>query len=415
MANIEKDSKSYEKNDKRKLAKLAKLENHLRNKYNFFLNEVNGRIEYVERLLASVGPLRQVEILWLLHKVRKAGIWTTKELLFEVLGGEISKRYNPLKKYFEGLGSYGKDGIKDYLDFVRLENEDDRARLEKIFRKWAVAAVKCVYEPKFFNKRCIIFVGPPDTYKTSFLRNILPDRLDDYIKENPVLVNDSKDSRFALTRNLIIMLDEFDKYLGKQDWSSLKAYITTKRVNDRRPYDRHEVQLPRISSFLGTSNKECPLRDETGTVRFVLFKINEKINPSYSDFNTDFFWATAYKLYKEGFDCELNSDEVVKNEESNRSFVHRTTELELLTDFFEKADESNGKFMTTTEVLAKLMEFYPNHTLNRILLGKALTQEGFKRVKKKKRYGYYVKKLASHTTVEPSKGWVLPKNQPPLK
>jgi len=226
--------------------------------------------------------------------------------------------------------------------------------------------------------------------KSTFCRFLCPPAIQNYIAEN---LSIDKDSRILLCRNLLINLDELST-LSKVEINSLKSLFSKDKINERLPYDRRNSILPRRCSFIGSTNQVEFLNDETGSVRWLCFVIDE-IDWNYSSkVNIDLVYAQAYYLFKTGFDYNLSANEVKENEEYNRQFLINSSEKELVTKFLEPGTKDNHKyFWTATDVLL----YISNVTENRVKLssnniGKALKICGFERIKHgiEKIYGYYV-------------------------
>ena len=81
-----------------------------------------------------------------------------------------------------------------------------------------------------------------------------------------------KDARILLCKNFLINLDELSS-LAKKEINTLKSYFSKDQINERLPYDRKNTILPRISSFIGSTNRDTFLDDETGSVRWLCFQI----------------------------------------------------------------------------------------------------------------------------------------------
>ncbi len=160
------------------------------------------------------------------------------------------------------------------------------------------------------------------------------------------------------------------------------------------PYDRRNSILPRRCSFIGSTNQVEFLNDETGSVRWLCFVIDE-IDWSYSQkVNIDMVYAQAYHLFKNGFQYDITAAEVKENDEYNRQFLINTPEKELVTKFLESATKENHKyFWTSTDVLLYITNLTESKVkLSSVNIGKALKLCGFERIKHnpEKIYGYYV-------------------------
>jgi predicted P-loop ATPase len=142
------------------------------------------------------------------------------------------------------------------------------------------------------------------------------------------------------------------------------------------------------------------LQDETGSVRWLCFKI-KSINHDYNntitgkkEINIDDVWSQAYALYKSGFQAELTQEEVKLNEERNAQFNQLSAEMEMLPNFIEPSTAERGEFMTSTEI-HNYMQTWTVIKLNSIMVGRAMAYHKFPKVKNSQtqRYGYFVRRL----------------------
>jgi predicted P-loop ATPase len=214
--------------------------------------------------------------------------------------------------------------------------------------------------------------------------------LQNYIAEN---LSIDKDSRILLCRNLLINLDELST-LSKVEINSLKSLFSKDKINERLPYDRRNSILPRRCSFIGSTNQVEFLNDETGSVRWLCFIIDE-IDWSYSNkVNIDMVYSQAYHLFKNGFEYNLTQEEVKENDEYNKQFQIVTSEKELINKFLRPGTKDNHElFWTATDILLYLAHITENKVkLSPVILGKALKMNGFERVKPtiEQVYGYYI-------------------------
>ena len=309
--------------------------------------------------------------------------------LVALLRSDIIPSYNPFQQYFDGLPKW--DGKTDDISFLaNFIKTRDRERFNRHFKKWMVRVVACALDDSFFNKQAFILVHEKqNSGKSTFCRFLCPPALSDYIAEN---LSIDKDSRILLTRNLLINLDELST-LSKIEINSLKSLFSKDKINDRLPYDRRNSIIPRRCSFIGSTNQTEFLNDESGSVRWLCFIIDE-IDWSYSKkVVMDNVYAQAYHLYKSGYNCNLTADEIKENEEYNRQFQVVSSEKELINKFLSPASkEHHDKFMTATDILLHLTQVTESRVkLNIINIGKALKICGYERVKHglDKVYGYY--------------------------
>lgn len=325
-------------------------------------------------------------------EINKRGIKLGMDKLIAILKSNYVAKYNPFKNYFANLPAW--DEKRDYIgELASYLHCDEAEELLEQFTKWIIRVVKCSLEEGYYNKQAFILVhSKQNSGKTTFCRFLCPPALRDYQAEN---ISDDKDSKIAIAKNFLINLDELSS-LAKHEINSLKSLFSKDIINERLPYDRKNSIIHRVASFLGSTNLAEFLTDETGSVRWLCFEI-KKIDWNYKQ-NIDInkVWAQAFDLYKDGFECEMNVDDISKNEIRNSKFQQLSQEAEMIPNFLLTAEEKDGRatFCSSTDILIYLSSF-TSIRLNKVAIGRAMPVCGFKRVKNSliDRYGYWVIKL----------------------
>ncbi|MBP1838640.1 VapE domain-containing protein [Formosa algae] len=319
----------------------------------------------------------------LIHLNREK-INVTPQMFKTYLRSHFVKHINPIKKYFENLPPWdGKNHIKRYAGYV---NTDDNELFYKQLLKWAVRAIKTVYFNEAINKHVLVLEGGQSFGKSYYLNYLCPPELKKYLYTN---LGVGKDDRIKLAKAFLINIEELD-VMGKYDINAIKALISQVSINERLPYGDKSTLLYRICSFLASTNRAEFLCDDSGSVRWIIFTVLEKLDFSYSkEFNIDDFWSQAYHIFKhdKDFKSELTSEEVRVNEMRNERFTIQTVESEYVLKFYTNSDDI-GDFRTATEIVTELQVM--GQKLNIQKIGSALKKHGFSRVKHAKRqvYGY---------------------------
>jgi hypothetical protein len=361
------------------------LEKHFEIRY----NEVSTQFEYREKGSEDYQPLNENSIF---IRMQLDGLNLSMNNLVAFLKSDFVSHYNPFLEYFKSLPVWDQqtDHIHHLANFVKVSAEE-RNRFDKHFKKWLVRAIKCAIVDDYFNKQAFILVHDrQNSGKSTFCRFLCPPVLRNYIAEN---LSVDKDSRILLTTNLIINLDELST-LSRVEINALKSLFSKDKINDRLPYDRRNSIIPRRASFIGSTNQTEFLNDESGSVRWLCFVIDE-IDWSYKDkVDIDLVYSQAWHLFKSQFQCDLSREEIEENEEYNRQFHIVTSEKELIEKYLEPGTiEKHNRFMTATEILIHLAEKTDGKVrLNAIQVGKSLKLLGFERDRagENRYFGYYV-------------------------
>jgi len=362
---------------------------YLEGKYDIMYNEISHdfQISFKKRAEWSYLNLNSLII-----ELAKAGVDISTGKLEILIRSELIPKYNPIKAYFLSLPKWdGEDHIKKLASYV--PTYDDEAFLYHL-KKWLVRAIKCALESGYFNKQALIISHKGQSSgKSTWCRFICPPELADYMAED---ISNDKDARIQLCRNFLYNLDEL-AVLTKKDVNALKAFFSKTFINKRLPYDRKNTTLPRICSFLGSTNMSSFLNDETGSVRWLCFELMDKIDFSYSkEMKIKNVWIQAYHLaYADpNFNPELTLKDIRENEIRNKKYTKLTTEEELVSKYYKKSDDMSD-FVTASDVLVKLSGLKVR--LSQVNLGRALSGFNFQRVKHPERqvYGYLAKSVFS--------------------
>ncbi len=364
----------------------VKVERFIDSKYDLQFNEVSNEIEYREKngddfLLLNENNLFRV--------LQHNSVRISMANLMSLLRSDFVRVVNPFRDYFDSLPPW-TEGDPDYIQMLADHVvARDQAQFNHHFKKMLVRCIVCALVDNYYNKHAFVLVGKKqNTGKSTFIRFLCPPKLRKYISEN--ISFQEKDNLIGLTENFIINIDEL-AVLNKIEINALKSYFSKEIIKIRHPYDRKPVTSPRRASFFGSTNKSEFLSDETGSVRWLCFEI-EEINFNYSEtIDINQVWAQAYYLYKNGFQYQLNTRELELNENRNQAFQHSTIEIELIQkNFSPGTKENHHAFFTATDFINELgQKISVKTTLSVVTVGKALSYLGYEKVQEYKGGSFY--------------------------
>ena len=160
--------------------------------------------------------------------------------------------------------------------------------------------------------------------KSTFCSILLPEELRGYYTDKFAITSTSGCEQKISTFGLINM-DEFDQYTERM-MTILKNLMQMKKVNYRKCFKAYYSDLPRIASFIGTSNEKSLLTDETGSRRFLCIEVEKPIDCSPIDY-TQLYAQLKFEL-ESGKRYWLSKEEEEEIQLHNRAFYRHSPEEE---------------------------------------------------------------------------------------
>ena len=194
--------------------------------------------------------------------------------------------YHPFTAYFEQLPEWdGKDRVSTLARRV-----SDNPVWVNGFHRWmlGLSAQWMQFHPDTNNANSANSINRANSVapllvssrqglgKSTFCRLLMPDALKAYYTESYDLSSPAS-AEAKLAAYGLINLDEFDK-LSASKMPLLKNLMQASALNIRKAYKRSASALPRIVSFIGTSNREDLLVDRTGSRRFLCVSLEHAID-----------------------------------------------------------------------------------------------------------------------------------------
>ncbi len=374
-----------------------KLEKFIASRFEFRFNEITGMPEY--RSKKKKGHwicMDDYRLNSIVREARLVGLKVaSKNRIAETIESDFARLSNPIQEYFTELDTSNQHDFIGELART-VAPMDGHEMFRKYFEKWLVAAVANVFDlSRCTNHQCFILTGKQGAYKSSWIRNLCPEQLRPYYFEGN-LNPESKDDLFATTANFIYNMDDYFASVTSKKINEFKGFVTKNKVKARRPYGRYPEDLPKICSFIASSNEGQFLHDSTGNRRFLPFEVTAIDIEAAQGIDIDKVWAQAYRLYKAEFQYWLSREDQEELTAHNEQFEVQTLEYELLVSYFEvpTIEDDAEAFVTSSDILSKLLTENPTVRLSKKKLGEALSKAGFERKQKRldgtRRWGYLV-------------------------
>ena len=267
--------------------------------------------------------------------------------------------YHPFDLYFKQLPTWdGTDRVTDLAKRV-----SDTELWTRAFHRWMLA-VTAQWTGRGGEGRRANSVAPllvstaQGLGKSTFCRLLLPPQLRDYFTESFDLTNATA-AENKLASYGLINLDEFDR-LPASRMPQLKNLMQMEALRVRRAYRRTAEALPRIASFIGTSNRRDLLTDLSGSRRFICVEVEHPIDCN-TPIDYEQLYAQLLHELENGERCWFSKEEENEIQQANRPFYRVTPAEELVSSCFRFAEpgEQGARLMSAAEIYATVKKKNP--------------------------------------------------------
>ena len=267
--------------------------------------------------------------------------------------------YHPFELYFKNLPEWdGKDRVTELAK--RVSDKDVWIRS---FHRWMLAVTAqwtgSGNRGRRANSVAPLLVSPTQGLgKSTFCRMLLPQELRDYFTESFDLTKTSS-AENKLASYGLINLDEFDR-LPASRMPQLKNLMQMEDLRVRRAYRRSAESLPRIASFIGTSNRRDLLTDLSGSRRFICVEVEHAIDCTTPIDHAQLYAQLLHEL-NNGERCWFSKAEEAEIQAANRPFYRITPAEELIGSCFAfaEAGEQGARLMSAADIYTVLKKKNP--------------------------------------------------------
>lgn len=349
------------------------LINHVRKHMILSRNVITDKLQYTSIFNPRIQGEMTVDKMWFYCQNNgfDYNLWQVQSWL----NSTAVEEFDPFRNYFNSIPEWdGVDHIGKLASHVKLSN-GDMEYFKIQLKKHLVRSVACSLGEEV-NRFVLVFSGEKQyTGKSTFIQFLTPPVLIEYYCESPL--RGGKDDSLKLSETFIINLEELST-LSNRDVNELKAFISAKTTNERRPYARSSKLRVRRTNFFASTNRDQFLVDDTGNTRWLVFSVDGFDWKYKAEIDINKVWAQAYHLYRCGETGLLTQEEIVTQSEINKQYEYRSIEHEAIMQHFLPVSAKIGEFWSTVKIHTHLTRRYEKLcNFNQFTVGRAMKQLGF--------------------------------------
>lgn len=368
---------------------MLQMEAFLEEHYEFRFNRLTEETEYRVRKekSRSFSVVGQRELNSFCIAARKDGIdcWDRDVSRF-IFSGNIAE-YHPFHLFMDELPVWdGTDRVEALARRV-----SGKALWIKGFHRWMLGMTAQWLDMDSLHANSvspILVSRKQGKQKSTFCKMLLPDDLQRYYTDSFDLTAQSAAER-KLTDYALINMDEFDKFSPRK-MALLKNLMQIVRPNIRKAHQKNFASLPRIASFIATSNQKELLTDPTGSRRFLCVELEDKIDCSPIDHAQLYAQLKAELLAGQPY--WFSSEEEAEIMANNAAFYKHPVEEDVFRSCFRAAAYGeNALMLSAAEIFQRLKKHNPSamRSVSAGNFGKFLSSLGIER-KHTEHGNYYV-------------------------
>ena len=334
---------------------LEDLETYLFSNYNFRFNVLTEQTEYSIKGENIFHWVDQRALNTFCMEARKKGINCWDKDVSRLLLSQQIADFHPFIQYVNSLPEWdGRDRVTELAKRV-----SDASLWINGFHRWMLGMVA---QWMGLEGQCANAVAPllvsteQGRCKSTFCSILLPEELQRfYIDKFDITSVSGCEQKLSLFG--LINMDEFDRY-SFRNMATLKNLMQLKKLTFRKSHRAYYSQLPRIASFIGTSNQKELLSDTTGSRRFLCVEVKKKIDctvPHYAQ-----LYAQLKSELLAGERYWFSSEEEKEIQINNQTFYKHSPEQELFFKCFRiPSAEEEGIRLSSTEIFCRLQKRFP--------------------------------------------------------
>lgn len=324
-------------------------------------------------------PVDERQMNTIMNHVQDNGrVLCLKSLVQQRVRSELAKDYHPVAEWLDSVrGTWdGEDRVNDLAR--RISTSDYCRRMVPIWLR-AVVAQWLGVDERHANAVMLMLVSERQgLHKSTFFHELLPEELESYYTDDFSMSSKGNAER-KLVEFALVNIDEFDKLPARKQ-PELKTLMQTLRPSFIKAYKSHFNQLPRIASFVGTSNSRQLLTDRTGSRRFLILEPDGIIDVDGIDHRQ--LYAQLLAEVERGERYYFTKEEEAEMQRVNERYYRLTPLEQLVCQFFRvPAEGEEGQQLSASQLMTQLSPHAPSllRSVSETTFGKMLRRLGFQK------------------------------------
>ena len=369
------------------------LEEFLRRRYMFRRNTVTGDLEFQEkyRYVLWWQPLTEEAKNDINNAAIQEGIKVWPKDLERILVSRFTHQYDPVREWLDALPQWdGRDRLGELADRVKTQTPDWRENF-KIWMRSMVSQWRAGRDAMYGAQMVLMLVGGQGTRKSTFMRMLLPKDLMPFYIDRIDFAN-KKEALRALSRFLLINIDEYDQ-ISKSQTAFLKHLIQRTDVKERKLYSTTFEQSQRYAAFCATTNSLVPLKDESGSRRYLVVEVDDVIDTDIQgDRTIDYKQLYSQIVYEieHGEEYAFTGEREQQIVARNSDYYETPNVVSLFEDHFRKPEAGDEVLLMSPTEIVTTLKLNPENHSNVTLLGLYLRRNGFEHGEGRQRRCYKI-------------------------
>ncbi|MBQ3754165.1 MAG: hypothetical protein II864_11610 [Prevotella sp.] len=259
--------------------------------------------------------------------------------------------YDPIADFLSHTTPW--DGTTDHIGQLARRVPTAFSDWPDYFHRWFLGMVAQWQQRSrdYGNALVPMLIGGQGTHKSTFCKLLLPRSLREYYIDD-IKLDSAEQVERMLARMLLVNIDEYNAKTPREQ-AKIKRVLTEHDVQTRRMRSDDYLMLPRMASFIATTNEREPLADPTGSRRYLCCELTGIIDTT-SPIDHAALFGQAIAELDAGATWYLSRDEEAALEQHNEQYRQQATAEDLLTARFEPAPRQKEHFMRATDIMKAL-------------------------------------------------------------